>query len=153
MESIEIKMSAEETVKTAEKPAPPLSDQEVRQGFAQTQQQVGALVKTFRHNSQVVQQGFYANDIWMETVRSMLSDIAATQKLICDAQGIETVWPANEEGVIDAQSYWEKAQENIKAQMDEARKKAEAQGSAQKPLVERAADEETVEFGGDYGSE
>ena len=130
----------------------PASEEDVRKGFAQVEQQVGALVKTFRHNSAVVQQGFYANDIWFTTLKNALLDIASTQSQLCDHLEILPSFKRDEvKDGLDLKAYWEEANKDVRRQVEEASKKEAAENS--EPLVPLAEDEEVVEFGGDYGSE
>ena len=126
-----------------------MSPEEIRQGFAQAQQHISAIGKTIRHNSGVVSRGFYANDVWTHTLRLALADIAANQKKLAAKLDVELSgeWKGDQ---LDTEAYFNAAQAQVQEQIEQSKKLEEAQSKPS--LVERAADEEVVEFGGDYGS-
>lgn len=112
----------------------------VKKAFVQVEQHFAGLTKVMQHNGQVVQMGFYKNDIWLETFRLIMSDLAETVEEMCKDTTIDSRLRMNEEGTVDLESYWQDANETVKKQMATANEKKPEDGTPADPLIERADD-------------
>jgi hypothetical protein len=122
--------------------------QKVRRAFAQVDDHIQNIVKVFKHNAEVVQVGFYKNDIWLETFKLVLEDLARNCVIFGDPD--VALGQTAENVGINWQHYWDKASAIIgKAVSTEQEKKAE---EPDKRIIERLDDETPIEFGGDYAS-
>lgn len=108
------------------------------------------MMKVMKHNSDVVQMGFYKNDIWLETLRSVVADVAETVDEMCRDTSIRSRIRMNEKGQVDLESYWQDANETVKAAMEAENEKKPADGTPAEPLIERDDDEKPIIFGGDH---
>jgi len=124
--------------------------QSVRKAFGQVNEQFAAMMKISQHNTQVVQMGFYKNDIWLETFRMMVFDIAETVDAMCRDTSIQSRIRMNAEGKIDLDFYWADASETVKQQMEESNKTKPEDGTPTDPVIARADDEKPIIFGGDH---
>jgi len=115
----------------------------------QARQNIGGLAKILKHNTDTFQQGFLANDVWLETFRLLITYQMRDIANLLGAAGLDTVVPMLD-GDIDWRTVWEKGAETIQEKLQEA-EQARASGKvpAMPPLISRQ-DSEVVEFGGDY---
>jgi len=124
---------------------------QVRKAFGQVDDHVKGLVKVFQHNAQVVQVGFYKNDIWLDTFKLVLEDVVrGTVQCVIEETQVKKDGAIMTEKVnkgIDWQKYWDQAKVNV----DEAMTKPTNQVPEQQ-LIERPDDMQPIEmeFGGDY---
>lgn len=121
---------------------------QVRKAFAQVDQHIQGLVKVFQHNAEVVQMGFYKNDIWLETFKLVLEDLVKNCVVFGDpdvalGQTAETVG-------LNWKHYWNKASAVIEKAMNDAREQKATE--PEKRIIERLDDETPIEFGGDYAT-
>jgi hypothetical protein len=114
------------------------------------------LLKVTKHNSDTFQSAFYRNDIWLETLKLVILDLAQ-DVLDLIPPDIGPAMRLKETGdgkKLDLESYWKDANEEINRQLREANAQKEARKQEPEvPLIERDGDEEVVEFGGDFGSD
>lgn len=122
----------------------------VRKAFKQVEGHINGLLKVMQHNSQVVQMGFYKNDIWLETFRTILSDIAETVEAMCRGTTVHSAIRMTEESKLDVEDYWNDASETVKRQVEQANDKKAVDGTPSTPLIARADDEKPIIFGGSY---
>lgn len=126
----------------------------VRKAFKQVEEHINGLLKVMQHNGQVVQMGFYKNDIWLETFRTILSDIAETVEATCRGTTVHSAIRMTEESKLDLEDYWNDASETVKHQIEQSNAKKAEDGTPKEPLITRADDEKPIIFGGSYeGSE
>lgn len=124
---------------------------EVKKAFGQVEQHIKGLVKVFQHNTQVVQVGFYKNDIWLDTFKLVLDDLVlGNVQCVIEEQEVKRDGAIMTEKVnkgIDWQSYWDRAKVNVDAAMTKPINQVPEQ-----QLIERPDDMQPIEmeFGGDY---
>ncbi|MFA5435997.1 MAG: hypothetical protein WC372_08180 [Candidatus Neomarinimicrobiota bacterium] len=121
----------------------------VREAFGQVDKHIQGLVKVFQHNAEVIQVGFYKNDIWLEVFKLVLTDLANSCVVFGDPELASE--RAAESVALNWQHYWDRAKVNVEKSMEEA-KKAKAEAPPETPLIAREDDETPIEFGGDYAS-
>lgn len=128
--------------KAAERSVEVADAAQVRKAFDQVDKHIQGLVKVFQYNAEVIQVGFYKNDIWLEVFKLVLTDLVAR---------VASIAADTENKGIDWQHYWDRAKVNVEKSMEEA-KKAKAEAPPETPLIAREDDETPIEFGGDYAS-
>jgi len=147
------KRSKKKAVKAHGPGSVPADAAQVRRAFGQVSEHFDGLRKVINNNAQVVNQGFMANDIWMETFKRVISDLALG-KLRCleetttSEEGEATVTNIENKG-IDWESYWTEANAFIMTRLQEAAKQRKEKPP--EPLIER--DDELVTFGGNYAGD
>lgn len=136
----------------------PADVRQVRRAFDQVGHHLQVLGKTVNANVQVMQQGFFANDIWMECLKRALDDVAMGTPRLRTRQEDAGDRAIEEAEGLDWESYWkdahdfvmEKAKEQERARL--ARQEAEDAAAKEQDEEVNEAEEaaDLIEFGGDY---
>lgn len=121
--------------------------EEISKAFATVDGHLQGLANAFNSNGQVIRQGFLSNDVWFETLRLVVLDVARTQKDLCDKLGVQSLVLTDEHGEAHLEEYWNKAHASVVSSMEEQEAEAPEEDAetaiySDGPIVQ--------EFGGDY---
>jgi hypothetical protein len=106
-------------------------------------------VQVFQHNTEVYQMGFFKNDVWLETIKCVLVDLARDVHALQPRDASEGALRMKA-GELDLEAYWQAAVAVVTAQIAAANA---ARGEAPTALIASPSAEQVLEFGGDYAEE